>query len=710
MAYVNKEEEPVSLLSVQSMDYWDYSLELECLRGPEDLQLAAELGKTLLERNKELENSLRQHQCIIEDRTQEIEYLTKQTAALREVNESRLRIYEQLEISIQDLERTNHRLVIDSASDKKQIKSLLANIEALELRCEELQRALDEITVEVEREKIKSKRLSACSPIETELPPIDATSEELNDLLKDNQMLKTKNAKCERKIVELQQKISCLLEENEALNEDSNKLLQRDEYIRCLQEEVSTLEQIRQGKLCQLCLQNTDNKFRLTAEDDDESIADSLLLDEKQDAFLKIQNEVVESSEKQNEHYRDLVEKYNAVIEAQRPPPHLGLSLQEELQLSGDFNSFNKVQDDSDSETDKPQRKEPRKKEFDITSKAAFSSTPTDFSEAETSSSGFSDETSNKGTQTDTHFPPGSLLCAIFDGDRYSLYDDTSPLEKRFRRIPKYKQLFQEIFEVLSRASAAKDEGEKLPLMHDATPVCENLPKVPPVTPAQEELPLHLITAASDNVSVISEELSETSGSPRDETKTLTKTAAKKLKKQAKQAAKQDLAKAAEAVLSEQDFSKKTPEEQSEHGSKKKSHGRKKSREIGGSSQPSSPFPTAPSSPALVPKGSPAKVTRRRRFEKGVTDSPVRSAERSSWCVPNDRDLSRRISQEGSNDSPKHSLYKRKQMSVHDFLPYSSSAAQEVAKLKILEKSYADVLKLGMQKAAASRTNSYQRK
>ena len=38
-----------------------------------DLQLAAELGKTLLERNKELENSLRQHQNVIEDQTQEIE-------------------------------------------------------------------------------------------------------------------------------------------------------------------------------------------------------------------------------------------------------------------------------------------------------------------------------------------------------------------------------------------------------------------------------------------------------------------------------------------------------------------------------------------------------------------------------------------------------------------------------------------------------------
>lgn len=38
-----------------------------------DLQLAAELGKTLLERNKELETNLRQQQNIVEDRNQEIE-------------------------------------------------------------------------------------------------------------------------------------------------------------------------------------------------------------------------------------------------------------------------------------------------------------------------------------------------------------------------------------------------------------------------------------------------------------------------------------------------------------------------------------------------------------------------------------------------------------------------------------------------------------
>lgn len=38
-----------------------------------DLQLAAELGKTLLERNKELENLLRSHQRKCDDQKQEIE-------------------------------------------------------------------------------------------------------------------------------------------------------------------------------------------------------------------------------------------------------------------------------------------------------------------------------------------------------------------------------------------------------------------------------------------------------------------------------------------------------------------------------------------------------------------------------------------------------------------------------------------------------------
>lgn len=111
----------------------------------QDLQLAAELGKTLLERNKELENIIKAHQSTVEEQAQEIEYMKKQTAALREVNDSRLKIYEQLEVSIQDLERANHRLVIENTSDKKLIKSQCLTIESLEARCEELQKKIDEI-------------------------------------------------------------------------------------------------------------------------------------------------------------------------------------------------------------------------------------------------------------------------------------------------------------------------------------------------------------------------------------------------------------------------------------------------------------------------------------------------------------------------------------------------------------------------------------
>lgn len=51
-----------------------------------------------------------------------LQYLTKQVIALREVNDSRLRIYESLENSIQDLEHEKHRLLVENNTDKKHIR------------------------------------------------------------------------------------------------------------------------------------------------------------------------------------------------------------------------------------------------------------------------------------------------------------------------------------------------------------------------------------------------------------------------------------------------------------------------------------------------------------------------------------------------------------------------------------------------------------
>lgn len=110
----------------------------------DDLQLAAELGKTLLERNKELEIMLREHKCKNEEQQREILHLRKQINAMGEVNDTRLKVYEQLEVGIQDLERSNHRLTLEKSRDKKQIKSLSANIESLEARCEEITQQLEE--------------------------------------------------------------------------------------------------------------------------------------------------------------------------------------------------------------------------------------------------------------------------------------------------------------------------------------------------------------------------------------------------------------------------------------------------------------------------------------------------------------------------------------------------------------------------------------
>lgn len=52
-----------------------------------------------------------------------LQYLRKQSAALREVNDSRLRIYENLEVSINDIEKSNIRLMTESNNQKKTIKS-----------------------------------------------------------------------------------------------------------------------------------------------------------------------------------------------------------------------------------------------------------------------------------------------------------------------------------------------------------------------------------------------------------------------------------------------------------------------------------------------------------------------------------------------------------------------------------------------------------
>ena len=56
-----------------------------------------------------------------------MQFLTKQTAALKEVNESRVRIYEQIEVSLSELEQNNLKLSEDSAAEKSRIRRYQCN-------------------------------------------------------------------------------------------------------------------------------------------------------------------------------------------------------------------------------------------------------------------------------------------------------------------------------------------------------------------------------------------------------------------------------------------------------------------------------------------------------------------------------------------------------------------------------------------------------
>ncbi|XP_013146209.1 PREDICTED: uncharacterized protein LOC106109304 isoform X2 [Papilio polytes] len=537
----------------------------------DDLQLAAELGKTLLERNKELETALRQHQNVIEDQAQEIEYLTKQTVALREVNDSRLRIYEQLEVSIQDLERANHRLAVDHAADKKHIKTLCSNIETLEGRCEELQKTVDDLNAQLEivrrraerkpessekpKEKIpkpleqstpdSKKPTSNSTPIKTIAPLPELTKEDedllrLSDELREN---KVAFAQEQRRVTELEEQLASMVQENNRLQDQLRNWHQRDDEPKSMHEEFSILEEVRQGQLCIRCLRGVergdDMSSILDGDDDDRSAISSLILtpsgqdspreDHVTSKLVKFDNAKekllqgiwANKDDDQENPYRELVQKYEALLEVQLsqgknnrknkdgslPAQNQSgpLSLQDELQTSGDYSQFNVKDTDEESGHggSEEAHKDNQTKKTESTSRKKIIQTP-DFSEAETSSSGFSDETSNKATQTERE-RPGSFLCTIADGEhyRFSIYDDVSPMDSRFRNRPEYRELFKEIFTILKKAAENKDEGERLPLLDDTT-----AGKVPPVTPATEEQPGNF---TDDTQSVLSSVMSEQS-------------------------------------------------------------------------------------------------------------------------------------------------------------------------------------------------------
>ncbi|XP_077315461.1 cerebellar degeneration-related protein 2-like [Lithobates pipiens] len=139
----------------------------------QDLHLAAELGKTLLERNKELEVSLQQMYLNNEEQVQEIEYLSKQLEMLRQVNEQHAKVYEQLDNVARDLEVTNLRLVQESKVAQQKIERLTDTADGLQKQVDDLQRQVEDLRsmekVRIRRDKRERRRTIHTFPCIREL-------------------------------------------------------------------------------------------------------------------------------------------------------------------------------------------------------------------------------------------------------------------------------------------------------------------------------------------------------------------------------------------------------------------------------------------------------------------------------------------------------------------------------------------------------------
>nr|XP_046271138.1 cerebellar degeneration-related protein 2 isoform X2 [Scatophagus argus]XP_046271139.1 cerebellar degeneration-related protein 2 isoform X2 [Scatophagus argus] len=120
----------------------------------QDLHLAAELGKTLLDRNHELEQALQQMYSTNQEQLLEIEYLTKQVDMLRQMNDQHAKVYEQLDAAARDLEQGNKRLVQDNRLAQQKIHSLTETIEGLQTYMEDLQTQVQDLkTAQAEQNK-----------------------------------------------------------------------------------------------------------------------------------------------------------------------------------------------------------------------------------------------------------------------------------------------------------------------------------------------------------------------------------------------------------------------------------------------------------------------------------------------------------------------------------------------------------------------------
>lgn len=251
----------------------------------------------------------------------------------------------------------------------------------------------------------------------------------------------------------------------------------------------------------------------------------------------------------------------------------------------------------------------------------------------------------------------------------------------------------------MKKAAENKDEGEKLPLLDDTSPPF----KVPPVTPAAEELPSFPEVEACETESVVSSVVSEQSIAMSEcVTKHERKTAKKKAGQENKTPTKKEMFENGRMI---------TPNKHGEpleylafNNLRKKN----KRRNRQGAVDPSD-------SPALIPSSPRFFYANRKRRERVAYEFPKQASSKESADGAKGSNANSDVIWNGNSITVYNRNMQAKTNAAGETIVYrtKSAAAHDLHKLIKLDLSYAEVLRLADQNAKQTIQNSkhhYRRK
>jgi len=332
---LQSEEEPASLSSVRSdsclnsMEYWDYTVELECIQGHQVTAETAEVDKDLVERNKELEQVGKFQQDTIQDQAMRIEHLCRQTSLMKEMTDSRTKVYEQMEVAVNNLEETNARMVDEALADKNKIRMLMENVETVEERCMDLQMCLE------------------CTQDTVEVGLMEQVEErEENEETRRKESIKQIQINRERKATEERELLMEL-----SLSRMSDKMMlleQENRESRCLVKELEgqVVTLMKENRILREITSDTNERKHISVQEELAAFSHSEPMEKTDQEIseskdLDAQDELIAQLDTQ---YRALIDKYEDLLElfnqtkrenqSQDQSNRYQMSLQEELSSS----------------------------------------------------------------------------------------------------------------------------------------------------------------------------------------------------------------------------------------------------------------------------------------------------------------------------------------------------------------------------------------